>query len=475
MKLPFLPIALGVSFVVAAWNEVDAQAPTLSLSPTTERDFVLSWPRAASGFTLESAAELSAATAWQTVPEQPVVTQDKYQVSLSASENVRFFRLRSAVDEGLPPDPATVASALSETTVTDLGSATAFLYAGPNAIQSGVTNGTIDSQRAAVIRGKTRTRDGAALSGVRISVLGHPEFGQTLSRADGAFDLVVNGGGRITVRYEKTGFLPAQRAILAPWRDYGWLPEVAMVPFDPVVTPVDLNVATMQVARGSAITDADGLRKATVLFPPGTSASFVMPDGTTQTVNTLNIRATEYTVGPNGPAAMPATLPPASGYTYCVELSADEAVATGATDIRFNQALPVYVENFLDFPVGTAVPTGYYDRQKGYWIASTNGRVIKVLSITSGMADLDTDGDAATDDAAKLTALGISDQERTRLGQLYVSGQTLWRVPITHFTPWDCNWPYGPPTDAIAPPDRPNIPQLDDPSEECGSLIGVEN
>ena len=33
---------------------------------------------------------------------------------------------------------------------------------------------------------------------------------------------------------------------------------------------------------------------------------------------------------------------------------------------------------------------------------------------------------------------------------LYAAGQTLWRVPMTHFSPWDCNWPYGPP-----PPNPP--------------------
>ncbi len=136
----------------------------------------------------------------------------------------------------------------------------------------------------------------------------------------------------------------------------------------------------------------------------------------------------------------------------------------------------MYVENFLGFPVGGAVPTGYYDRQKGQWIASANGRVIKVLGITGVMADLDTDGDAAADDAMKLAALTISEEERTRLAQLYPSGQTLWRMPVTHFTPWDGNWPYGPPPDAISPP-GPNEddPPLDDVNLQCGSIIGVED
>ncbi|MFC3882289.1 hypothetical protein ACFOU2_01605 [Bacillus songklensis] len=35
-------------------------------------------------------------------------------------------------------------------------------------------------------------------------------------------------------------------------------------------------------------------------------ASIVLPDGTTQELTTLNVRATEYSVGDSGPNAMPA-------------------------------------------------------------------------------------------------------------------------------------------------------------------------
>jgi hypothetical protein len=60
--------------------------------------------------------------------------------------------------------------------------------------------------------GKIRTRGNSALPGVKVSVVGHPELGQTLSRADGMFDLVVNGGGQLTLRYEKYNFIGVQRA-----------------------------------------------------------------------------------------------------------------------------------------------------------------------------------------------------------------------------------------------------------------------
>jgi hypothetical protein len=100
----------------------------------------------------------------------------------------------------LPPDPSTVAPPLNPTVGTNLINATSFLYTGANPIQTGVAPGTIDSKRAAVLRGKVIDRGGAALTGARITIVGHPEFGQTLSRADGMFDMAANGGGQLTVR-----------------------------------------------------------------------------------------------------------------------------------------------------------------------------------------------------------------------------------------------------------------------------------
>jgi RHS repeat-associated protein len=376
---------------------------------------------------------------------------------------------------GLPPDPSAVAPAVNLTVATGMFEATAFLYTGANSIQTGVLPGTIDARRVAVLRGRVQNRDGTPLSGVTITILAHPELGQTMTRADGAFDLAVNGGGSLTVNYQKAGFLTAQRMVTAPWREYAWLPDVVMIPYDTAVTTINLATAGMKTARGSPVSDADGDRRATVLFPSGTTAIMKLPGGATQPLSTLSVRATEYTIGPTGPKAMPAQLPPSSGYTYAAELSIDEAIAAGATDVTFSQPLPTYVENFLGFPVGGAVPSGYYDRQQGQWIASANGRVIEVLTINGSLADLDIDGDAIADDAAKLAVIGITADERTRLAQLYEPGQTLWRVPVTHFTPWDYNWPIGPPPDSEPPPPPIIEPPIEKEDEACGSIIGCQN
>src|SRR5205823_767383 len=84
----------------------------------------------------------------------------------------------------IPPDPKTVAPTVNPTQFTELSTSTSFLYAGSSPIQVGVAPGTIVQMRAAVLRGKVTQRDGTPLSGVRISIVGHPELGLTYTRTD---------------------------------------------------------------------------------------------------------------------------------------------------------------------------------------------------------------------------------------------------------------------------------------------------
>ena len=292
------------------------------------------------------------------------------------------------------PPPDLVAPPLDPTAPTSVFDATSFLHTGPGAVQVGVPPGTIQPDRVAVLRGKVLTPDGQPLPGALITVLDHPELGRTQSRADGMFDLAVNGGGRLTVQYAKAGLISAQRQVVAPWEDFAPLPDVVLVPFDTQVTTVDLaSSEPVQVARGTAVTDASGTRQATLLFDQGTTATMTMPDGSTRPLTSLDVRATELTVGERGRASMPADLPPTSGYTYATELSVDAAVAAEATDVRFNKPVVFYVENFLGFPVGMDVPMGYYDRARAAWVPSDDGRVIAVVGETAGKADVDVTGD----------------------------------------------------------------------------------
>ena len=69
----------------------------------------------------------------------------------------------------------------------------------------------------------------------------------------------------------------------------------------------------------------------------------------------------------------------------------------------------------------------------------------------------------------------MDEDERRNLARLYDPGKSLWRVEVDHFTPWDYNWPYGPPDGAGPPgmggPDGPN----DGNCNSGGSIIGCES
>jgi RHS repeat-associated protein len=375
----------------------------------------------------------------------------------------------------LPPDPSTIAPELSTTSYTNMKDAVKFLYSSQNPVQTGIDTNLIDEKRVAVVRGKVLAQTGEPLSGVTISIHDHPEFGQTLSREDGMFDLVVNGGSVLIINYEKENHFTTQRQSDVAWKDYARLPDVIMLQPDPVVSTIDLNNNTgIQIARGSISIDTNGSRQATIIFPPGIEV-------TNFSAETINVRATEYTVGHNGPKAMPAELPSGVGYTYCVELSVD-----GAEEVQFNAPVYLYVENFLNFPSGGIVPAGYYDRTLSScnnnnntgsgWIPSPNGRIISITSIENNHAMIDIDGNGIAEDASALSTIGITSEEQVTLASLYSAGQSLWRVPVTHFSPWDLNWGTYPPEDAESP-DQP-VPEddIDEKScEEGGSIIEVQN
>ncbi|NMQ17856.1 hypothetical protein E4P82_00730 [Candidatus Competibacter phosphatis] len=395
----------------------------------------------------------------------------------SASDTVTVIVNPEVSLPPLPPAPSTVAPKIDATVATTTYAATQFLYSGANPIQTGVAPGTIEAKRAAVIRGRVLDKQNNPLPAVVVTVLNHPEFGQTLSRADGGFDLAVNGGGYLTLNYRRDGYLLAQRPVNVPWQDYVVAPDVVLVAADPQVTTVDLTASAVQVARGSVVSDASGQRQATLLIPPGTTAQVYNPDGSTRSVTSLTLRATEYTVGDNGLATMPGPLPPTSAYTYAVELSAAEAtIKKDGKDVLFDRPVPFYLDNFLNMPVGTQVPVGYYDKDKAAWIPADDGRVIKIVNITGGLAELDTDGDNAADNGA---ALGVTDAERQQLASLYTVGKTLWRVPLAHLSTYDTNYGVAAASGSAPPqPDEPKNEDQDqprDPNGACGSIIQCES
>ncbi len=290
-----------------------------------------------------------------------------------------------------------------------------------------------DPKRFSLITGLVRDADGFPLSGVTVSIQGQLEYGTASTDTGGRFSLPLDGGATFTIAYQKTGFLTAHRSIEAGWNTIATAETLVMLAEDSAATTVtfDGNAATIHRHTSSLISDAFGSRSLTMVFSGDNRAWVKDAQGNDQALTQITVRATEFTT----PESMPAKLPPTSAFTYCAELTVD-----GAKNVRFEKPVVVWVDNFLGFNVGEVVPVGFYDRDRAVWAPSNNGVVVRLL-------DTNGDGivDAYTDGQNQYPAEGLSDRDR------FVPGSTFWRVEINHFTPWDCNWPYGPPAGAIGP------------------------
>ncbi|XP_064414034.1 teneurin-4 isoform X3 [Latimeria chalumnae] len=85
-----------------------------------------------------------------------------------------------------------------------------------------------DGSHACVIRGQVMTSDGTPLVGVNISFVNNPAFGYSISRHDGSFDLVTNGGVSITLRFERAPFITQEHTLWLPWDRFFVMDTIVM-------------------------------------------------------------------------------------------------------------------------------------------------------------------------------------------------------------------------------------------------------
>uniref|UniRef100_A0A671DUT9 Teneurin-1 n=1 Tax=Rhinolophus ferrumequinum TaxID=59479 RepID=A0A671DUT9_RHIFE len=87
---------------------------------------------------------------------------------------------------------------------------------------------SFDSRRACVIRGQVVAIDGTPLVGVNVSFLHHSDYGFTISRQDGSFDLVAIGGISIILIFDRSPFLSEKRTLWLPWNQFIVVEKVTM-------------------------------------------------------------------------------------------------------------------------------------------------------------------------------------------------------------------------------------------------------
>ena len=351
-----------------------------------------------------------------------------------------------------------LAPPLDRTVATTVWESAQFLFTGKDAVQKDTKAKNFSRKRIAILRGKAVDQAGEPLPGVHVSIAGHKEWGYTLSRADGVFDLAVNGGSELLVQFSREGYLAAERGVQPRWQGYQPVPSVGLVEEGTSVTKIAGKLGNEQVAMGDAVDDALGSRQPILVFVRDTTVTAELPDGSEQELPNFHVRLTEYPFEAPSAETMnqpsrfaPGTTPTRGGLTYGIEASIDEARELGATEVRFSDPVSIVVENFLNLPVGSPVPLGYYERGKGHWQPEQGGRVIKVLGVTDGEADIDADGDDKAEEHAALEKLGVSHAERRELARRYQPDATLWHLSIQHFSPHLSTLPLVAPHNATAP------------------------
>ncbi|XP_074650354.1 teneurin-m-like [Tubulanus polymorphus] len=86
-----------------------------------------------------------------------------------------------------------------------------------DSVQNYATRSSFNESQVSVIRGRVIAKDGSPLIGVRVSVLTQPLYGFTLTREQGLFDILVNGGGSVTLNFLRQPFKSKGSTVTVPW------------------------------------------------------------------------------------------------------------------------------------------------------------------------------------------------------------------------------------------------------------------
>ncbi|XP_026048324.1 teneurin-4 isoform X4 [Astatotilapia calliptera] len=141
-----------------------------------------------------------------------------------------------------------------------------------------------DGNHACVIRGQVVTSDGTPLVGVNISFINNPSYGYTITRQDGSFDLVTNGGIAIALHFERAPFITQEHTLWLPWGRFFVMDTIVMrheendIPScdlssftrpSPVVSPAPLTAFAGSCAeRGNVVPEIQSLEEEVPI--PGT-------------------------------------------------------------------------------------------------------------------------------------------------------------------------------------------------------------
>ncbi|XP_060691053.1 teneurin-3 isoform X2 [Hemiscyllium ocellatum] len=112
---------------------------------------------------------------------------------------------------------------------------------GPNSSHVLPGENPFNRSLSSVIRGQVLTADGTPLIGVNVSFLHYPQYGYTITRQDGMFDLVANGGASLTLCFERVPFITQHHTVWIPWNVFHVMDTMVMKKEENEIPSCDLS------------------------------------------------------------------------------------------------------------------------------------------------------------------------------------------------------------------------------------------
>ncbi|XP_034043467.1 teneurin-3 isoform X3 [Thalassophryne amazonica] len=143
------------------------------------------------------------------------------------------------------PDPAEVLSQ-SPSSLAPQQAARSFyqrihFLVGPESTHVITGDSPFNKSLVSIIRGQVLTADGTPLIGVNVTFVHYPNHGYTVTRQDGMFDLLANGGASLTLSFERAPFLTQYRTVWVPWNVFYVMDTLVMKKEENDIPSCDLS------------------------------------------------------------------------------------------------------------------------------------------------------------------------------------------------------------------------------------------
>uniref|UniRef100_A0A8C3G6G7 Teneurin transmembrane protein 3 n=1 Tax=Cyclopterus lumpus TaxID=8103 RepID=A0A8C3G6G7_CYCLU len=116
-----------------------------------------------------------------------------------------------------------------------------YFLVGPESTHVIAGDSPFNKSLVSIIRGQVLTADGTPLIGVNVTFVHYAEHGYTVTRKDGMFDLLANGGASLTLSFERAPFLTQYRTVWVPWNVFYVMDTLVMKKEENDIPSCDLS------------------------------------------------------------------------------------------------------------------------------------------------------------------------------------------------------------------------------------------